>query len=110
MDDKKNDVSQYLESVIAGGIEYFDYRKLDQSAWNEYRNDALSIAGNQTFNNELSFLISTIIKNTFFEAKNFDELQHARTSVLVLKSFKENLENIEDPSKNKRNEDPHSAI
>ena len=105
-----DDLKKYLEKVLGQRLSFFDYHKLDQGRQQEYFNDAQYIIKNETFLNEINHLISTIVQNTVINAENFEQVQNARTSILILEQFIRNLESIEDPRKETSKDEIYDAI
>ena len=101
---------EIIKEIIGRGIEWYDYRKLDKGVWREYKNNAHWIAKNETFNNEISHYIADLMKFMSYESKDFDQVLHTRTAIIVLETLRERLSSIEDPDINKTKENIHEAI
>lgn len=104
------DAKLVIEDIIGRKIDWFDYKKLDQGARSNYKNDADFIRQNETFNNEISHYITDLMKFMAYEATNFEQILHTRTSIVTLETFRQRLENIEDPKSNKSNENLNETI
>jgi len=103
--------NQYIKDIIGTGIEFYDYRKLDKQLWKNYKNDASFIVNSEVFNNELQCMLKDLMKKAALETSNFDQVMHIRSMFVALETFKQRLQNIEDPDTSaKKHEEPHSAI
>lgn len=105
------DAKIVIETILKRGIDWYDYRKLDKGAWQNYFADAEMIVRNYTFNNELNHFITDMIKNAALETNNFEQVLNIRTGIITLETFKQRLESIENPNKPvETKEEPFGAI
>jgi len=102
------DPKKYLEQIMERGIEFYDYHK--GGDWQSYFSDAQFIAKNEVFNNELTHYMADLVKFCALEAKDFDQVLHTRTGIIVLETLRQRLESIEDPHKQETNDEPFSEI
>lgn len=104
------DISKYLEEVLAKQASFFDYSKLDLNLQRQYKNDADYILNSDVFQNEINHIIADTLKNTVMSAKDYQQMEHARTYILALEELKERLRVIPDPNKESVVTQPHEAI
>lgn len=104
------DHKRYIEDIMGRGIQFYDYQKLDQQAWVNYFQDAEQIVKNETFNNELTHYIADLVKFAATESQSWEQVLNTRTAIITLETFKQRLESIEDPRKDKTTENIHEAI
>lgn len=97
--EKLHQARSHIESIIKRGIDWYDITKLDQGKRQIYFDDAQQIASNETFNNELHHFITDLIKFTAIESNNFEQVNNIRTGIITLETFKNRLEQIENPRK-----------
>src|SRR3990167_3079088 len=93
----KSELKEYFEQVLAKPVEFFRYQDLDKNLWKQYKSDAEFILRSEVFNNEINRLITDTLKNTIIHAKDFSQVEQARTYILVLEELKERLKTIEEP-------------
>lgn len=100
----------FISNIIGRGIEWFDYKKLDQGQKMIYYADCQNIVNSETFTNELNHYITDLVKFNANEAKDFDAVMNIRASIVALETFKERLSKIENPNKINIDLDKFSAI
>ena len=105
-----NEITKILEKILGFRLSYYDPKGLTPVQRNNYKGDARMIVDSEVFNNELNHLISDITRNTVMFSENFDQVQHARTSILQLEEFKHRLESVEEVEKAPTAEDVNEAI
>lgn len=110
LDLKMINSEQVIKQLIGRGIEWFDYHKLDKAKQQEYKTDANFIVNSEIFLNELNHYITDLIKFIAYESNDFNQVLHTRTSIVALETFKQRLQNIEDPKKDETSEQPFEAI
>ena len=104
------DPKQVIKEIIGRDIDWFKYQDLDTPAWSRYHAEAKQISESKTFNNELKHYITDLVKFITYEAKDFEQVLHTRTSIVVLETFKNRLKSIESPNKPKTTEGINEAI
>ncbi|MEK6880051.1 MAG: hypothetical protein AABY22_10605 [Nanoarchaeota archaeon] len=99
-----------MEKILAKNVEFFDYRNLEKGLWKQYKADAEFILKCDIFNNEINRLIAGTLKNAVIHSKNFEQVEQARTYILVLEELKERFKNIEEPENPDENGNPYETI
>ena len=99
----------YVEKII-NNLDWFDYRKLDRQHWSDYYGEAQQIVKSQVFNNELKKYVQDIVIDIANNSGDHSETMNKRTGMVFLESFKERLENIEDPREVERTENLYDPI
>ena len=109
--DDERDSKLFIESILKRGIDWYDYRKLDNNSWRTYFNEAQNIFRNEVFNNEIHHYMSDLLKFAATETVDFSQVLHTRTGIIVLESIKDRFEKIESPDKPKGPpEEPFSPL
>lgn len=100
-----------IELLLQRGISWYDYSKLDHAGQLAYKNNAVAIINNETFQNEWQTAISDWVQEIAKKAEDFEQVMGLRMCINALQSFKERLEEIPSPPKTVEEvEEPFSNI
>ena len=100
-----------VEYIVQRGIGWYPYEKLEGQIKANYFADVQQILASQTFNNELNHYIDDLIKFIALESKDFGQVQNVRAGIVILETFRDRLDKIENPSKPiPTTENIHNAI
>lgn len=108
--------SKVIEDIIGRGVDWFDVTKLDKGSWRNYFNDAQFVSKSEVFNNELNHYLADLIKlcatmdGMPISTDKLIMLTNVQFGIVVLETFKQRLADIEDPTIETSNENPHDAI
>jgi len=90
-----------IENILGEGIEWYDYKELDDNAQQQYYDKAVSILQSSVFENEVNVYISDLVQNIAMKSEDWQEVLNLRMSINGVKTLKERLEDIEKPTKSK---------
>lgn len=101
----------YMNKLIEGGAQWYDYTELDASLLDEYKRRAELLRTNDVFQNEINFIINTYAKRALTEAKTAEDIRDFRMQCLALADLRTRINEIPKPkAENEVATDPNSAI
>lgn len=105
-----NEINKILTDLFAKGIVWTDQEDMDEARSRTYKADAEMILATEVWRNEYNRLFESILHNTAMSSVDFNEVQRARTALLVLERFKRNIEQALEPKSTEPANKPHHAI
>lgn len=101
----------YMNKLIEGGAQWYDYMQLEQSLLEEYKRRAEILRTNDVFLNEINFLINTYSKRALTEAKTAEDIRDYRMQCLGLADLRTRISEIPKAKEEKpKAQDPFDTI
>jgi len=98
-----------ISKILGKDISWFDFNNLEYAEKITYKGNAKAILRNETFLNEYNKYLEDLITHIAKSAK-IDDIPYLRAGIVVLESFKERLESIEQPDLSESVENINEAI
>jgi len=87
-----------VKKVLGRGIGWYDYNEInDQSRKKTYFNDIQQVLKNESFTNELNYLLADMVQHVAKASKSHDETLQVRMIINAIEMIKERLEGISSP-------------
>jgi len=101
----------YMDKLIKGGAQWYDYTQLEQSLLEEYKRRAELLRTNDVFQNEINFIISTYAQRALTEAETAGDIRDFRMQCLALADLRTRVNEIPKAREEKpKVQDPFDTI
>jgi hypothetical protein len=104
-----------LKEILSKDLSWYDY-KSNANLWKTYHAEAQTIANSEIFNNEVNHLIADLTKEcatlegTPLSNEKLIKLTNIQAMILLLETFRQRFNQIEDPNIVESNENVHEPI
>lgn len=99
-----------VEAILQRGINWYDYESLPYAERVIYHANAQAISRNETFQNEIKYLLADWINHLATQSKDFAEVRDIRAMMNGIEMMRKRFMEIKNPEKQTSKNTIHEAI
>lgn len=103
--DDLNKLSQeekVIEKIIRRGIEWYDWKELNEAERKTYEQNALNILRNNVFQNEINHTVADLVKEIALKSQNWEEVKDLRMTINGIELLRERLSDVSEPKEREK--------